>query len=446
MGSAPRRAGGGWFTLFTLAWLAIWTVQLTPVQLLLPLQLNTPDDASGWIGGVVSSGVIMAIGGLVAIIAGPVSGALSDRTRSKWGRRRPWALAGVWLMALCLVALASATSVWAVALAWVGVSVGVAVASAAFTALIADQLREQRGAASAAVSSSQALGIIVGVGAVVLLGLGVADAYLVLAGFIAVVGTVATALLPDPLPARSAEPAGSASEREAVASAPARRFTAFRDRKFAWMLGARLVVNIGNALGTALLLFFILYGLHEDPGTAEDRLLLLILVYTVFVVGASIWSGRISDRSGRRKGIVVGAAILQGLAAALILAVPTFELTMVAAAFLGVGYGAFSSVGLALATDLLANERDHARDLGVVNVAMALGQLLGPLIGAGLVALVGGFWLVFAVSAVLSIIGGLMHLPIVAARNRPSGGEPCVAWGRSAPHPDRITWICHHVP
>ena len=71
---------------------------------------------------------------------------------------------------------------------------------------------------------------------------------------------------------------------------------------------------------------------------------------------------------------------------------------------------------------------------------------LATLVGAGLVALVGGFWLVFAVSAVLSIIGGLMHLPIVAARNRPSGGEPCVAWGRSAPHPDRITWICHHVP
>ena len=31
------RVGAGWFTLFTLAWLAIWTVQLTPLQLLLPL-------------------------------------------------------------------------------------------------------------------------------------------------------------------------------------------------------------------------------------------------------------------------------------------------------------------------------------------------------------------------------------------------------------------------
>ena len=261
------RVGAGWFTLFTLAWLAIWTVQLTPLQLLLPLQLNTPDNADGWIGGVVSSGIILAAGGLVAIVVGPISGALSDRTRSRWGRRRPWALGGVWLMTLSLFAIAFATTVWAVAIAWIGLSVGVAVASAAFTALIADQLSEQRGTASAAVSSSQALGIIVGVGAVVLLGLGVTDAYLVLAGFIAIVGTLATFLLPDPNPEVFVAVVPKA-ERAGV-----RRLEVLRDRNFAWMLSARLVVNIGNALGTALLLFFILYGLREDPPPAEDKLL-----------------------------------------------------------------------------------------------------------------------------------------------------------------------------
>ena len=77
-------------------------------------------------------------------------------------------------------------------------SVGTAVASAAFTALIADQLTTQRGAASAAVSSSQALGIIVGVGVIVLLELGAVAGYLVLAAFIAVVGVGAALLLPDP--------------------------------------------------------------------------------------------------------------------------------------------------------------------------------------------------------------------------------------------------------
>lgn len=405
--SAARGAkvGAGWFTLFTLAWLAIWTVQLTPLQLLIPLQLNTPDDSAGWISGVVSSGLVLAIGGVAGVIAAPVAGGLSDRTRGRIGRRRPWALGGVWLATLSLVGIAFATGPWGVGLAWVGVSVGVAVASAAFTALIADQLTTQRGAASAAVSSSQALGIVVGVGVIVLLELGVVVGYLALAGFIAVVGTLAAVLLPDP-PARADVSAARQVRtlRERVA--------ALRDRDFAWLLAGRLTVNIGNALGTGLLLFFLLYGLGRDASTAEDELLLLILVYTVFVVAASVLSGWISDRTGKRVPFVVWSAIVQGAASIILVVAPSLPSAMIAAAFLGVGYGAYMSVGLALGTDLLPYPEDHARDLGFVNVSASLGQLVGPLLGAGLVALVGGFWLLFLVGGVLSVAGGLMTYAI----------------------------------
>ena len=169
----PRRVGAAWFTLFTLAWLAVWTAQLTPLQLLIPLQLNTPGDADRWISGVVSSGLVLATGGLAGVVAGPLAGGMSDRTRGPFGRRRPWALGGVLLASGALITLAFAGTAGAVALSWIGVSVGIAVASAAFTAMIADQLAAQRGGASAAVSSSQALGIVVGVGVIVLLGLGV---------------------------------------------------------------------------------------------------------------------------------------------------------------------------------------------------------------------------------------------------------------------------------
>ncbi len=186
------------------------------------------------------------------------------------------------------------------------------------------------------------------------------------------------------------------------------------------MLGGRLVVNIGNALGTGLLLFFLLYGLQRDPAAAEDDLLLLIVIYTVFVVASSIVSGAVSDRTGRRVGIVVWSAIVQGLAAVFIALFPTYESTMIGAALLGIGYGAYMSVGLALGTDLLPYPEDHARDLGFVNVSASLGQLLGPLIGAGLVALVGGFSLMFAVGGVLSIVGGLMTLAIRKRTPAPS--------------------------
>lgn len=391
------RVGIRWMLPFTLAWLVIWTVQLTPVQLLLPLQLNTTGE--DWISGVVWSGLVLGVGGLAGIIAGPVAGALSDRSRTATGRRRPWALGGIWLAAVCLALTGFATGPWMVGAGWVGVSVGIAVASAAFTALIADQLpASQRGAASAAVGSSQAVGIVFGVGVVVLLGLGIVAGYLVLAVLIAVVGTIAALVLPDP-PAQPGELPPS--------TAPQRHLSSFRDRDFSWMLAGRLVTNIGNALGTGLFLFFLLHGLGQPVDEAETNLLLLIVVYTVFVVIASVATGMISDRTGRRRTLTVACACIQALSGVAIVLVPTYEMTMVAAALMGLGYGGFSTVGLAFATDLLPGDRDNARDLGIVNVTAALGQLLGPLIGAGLVALVGGFWLVFTAAAALSFAGAL---------------------------------------
>ncbi|MGB3731285.1 MFS transporter [Microbacterium sp.] len=396
--TATAKVGARWMTLFTLAWLAIWTVQLTPVQLLLPLQLNTSDD--DWIRGVVSSGFVLGIGGLFGIVAAPLVGAISDRSRSSRGRRRPWALAGVWLAAIFLVLTGLVDGPWLVGACWVGVSIGISVASAAFTALIADQLPPaQRGAASSAVGSSQAVGIVLGVGLVVLLGLGVLAGYLLLAVVIAVIGTGAALLLPDPPAVASDLPRRTANRG---------RLASLRDRDFAWMLWGRLVSNIGNALGTALFLFFLLHGLNQPEAQAQDNLLLLIVVYTVFVVIASIFTGILSDRTGKRRGLTVAATFVQAASGVVVVILPTFETTLVAAALMGLGYGAFSTVGLAFATDLLPDEQDHARDLGIVNVTAALGQLIGPMAGAGLVALVGGFWLVFLMAAVLSVLGGLM--------------------------------------
>lgn len=411
--STERHVGASWFAWFSGAWLVVWAVQLTPVQLLIPLQLDTPDDADGWVRGVVTAGIVLGVGGAAGLIAGPWAGALSDRTRSSWGRRRVWILIGTAITVLALVGTAFADGVVAVGAGWIGVSVGIAITSSALTALIADQLDDQRGAASAAIGSSQALGIIVGVALVTLLGLSVTGGYLVLAALMAVTGVAAARALPDPPPV--------AAHRESGQPAATWRSGVAGTASFGWLWAGRLIVNIGNGVGTGLLFFFLLYGLDRDRESAEIELLLLIVVYTVCVVVSSIIAGSRSDHTGRRHGWVMGAAFIQACAAFVLAISPTFPMAFVSAAMIGVGYGAFMSVGLALATDLLAahgvdsgvtsgetNADAHARDLGLVNVSANLGQLIGPLLGASLVAWSGGFSWVFAVGAMLSVVGGLM--------------------------------------
>src|SRR5690606_38571380 len=81
---------------------------------------------------------------------------------------------------------------------------------------------------------------------------------------------------------------------------------------FGWTLLSRILVNLGNALGTTLLIYFIMFGLGRLD-TAEEDLLSLTLVYLVFFILAALIGGRLSDRIGKRKPFVYAAAYLQAL-------------------------------------------------------------------------------------------------------------------------------------
>src|SRR5436190_306683 len=84
------RVGARWIGALSLANLAVFMAFFTPIQILLPLQLEHLDAARksadlAWVTGA---------GALVAVIANPLAGALSDRTAGRFGRRRPWIAGG----------------------------------------------------------------------------------------------------------------------------------------------------------------------------------------------------------------------------------------------------------------------------------------------------------------------------------------------------------------
>jgi MFS family permease len=179
---------------------------------------------------------------------------------------------------------------------------------------------------------------------------------------------------------------------------------------FAWTLASRILINIGNALGTTLLFYFLAFGLKvENPA---DDLILLTLVYMVFVIFASLVLGRLSDSWGRRKPFVTFAAIAQAVAALLLALVPSFPVAMFAGALLGLGYGCFLAVDQALATQVLPDPADRGKDLGVMNIASAVPQAVAPLIGAFVVVSLGGFTGLFLLSGLAALLGAATITPI----------------------------------
>jgi MFS family permease len=113
---------------------------------------------------------------------------------------------------------------------------------------------------------------------------------------------------------------------------------------------------------------------------------------------------------------VYAAAYLQGLAALLLAFVPAFPVAMGAAGLLGLGYGCFMAVDQALATQVLPDSHSRGKDLGIMNIATAVPQAFAPLLGAFIVAAVGGFTALFISSAIAAALGGLAILPIKSVR------------------------------
>ena len=404
------RVPGRWIAAFATAWLGIWMAQLTPVQLQLPAQIDALRTSVDWVDSVVTFGIISGIAGAFALAAYPLAGALSDRTTSRWGRRKPWILGGAVQFAASLGLLGLQTTFVGVGVFWSLASIGFCVLTAALTATISDQVPvEQRGVISGWVSAPQAIGLVLGLVLVESLELDVLTGYLLMAGIVVVFVVPFLFAAPD----ARLDPA----ERPALTFRTLLAGFWISPRKhpdFGWTLLGRILVNIGNALGTTLLLYFLMFGLErEDP---EGDLLVLSLVYVVFIVLSSLLLGRWSDKVGRRKPFVIVSALFQAVAAGLLAFVPDFAVAVVAGALLGIGYGAFLSVDQALATQVLPNAATRGKDLGIMNIATTVPQALAPLLGAWLVAAVAGFTGLFLISAIATVLGALAVIPVKGVR------------------------------
>ncbi len=298
-----RRVGPLWITGLVLVNVGINTAFFGPIQVLLGLQALAFDPSQK----EAILALVTGAGAAVALVANPLFGAFSDRTWSRFGRRRPWVLIGAVLGTIALVALAGAPNVAVATALWCLVQAGCNGAYAAITAAIPDRAPvEQRGIVGGLAAMGQTAGILLGAVIAAVVAGSFALGYVICAvALLAGVMLYLTTAADDPLPRAAVPPFSFRGFFASFWVSPAR----YPDFGWAWI--TRLLVNIGNHMVTLYLLFFLGDAVRLkqtvgiDPATG---VLILTGLYAVFVIVTSViggsspivWVGASRSSSARR--------------------------------------------------------------------------------------------------------------------------------------------------
>src|SRR5256885_10627429 len=342
------------------------------------------------------------LGGCAGVVVNTLASGLADRTAWRYGRRHVWTLGGAVLGGVALVALARQHTILGVAVGWVAAQTGFNTMLASLTAAVPDGVRvDQRGAVSGWIGIPQVLGLVVGVVLVAAVVTGNASGYLAVAVLTVLLALPFALSTPDDRLPREHRPGRILGS---VWVSP-RRYP-----DFGWTWITRFLVQLGNAMGTLFLLYFLADRVHyPDP---QGGLLILILVYTAAVLATAVVAGRRSDRTGRRKVFVVWSGLQMALAALLLAVWPTWPVAIVAAAVMGGGFGVYIAVDAALITQVLPTATNRAKDLGMINIASSAPQVLGPALSAPIVVYLGGYRTLYAVTAFVTLLGSVLVVRI----------------------------------
>jgi MFS family permease len=394
----PTRVGARWIGLLSLANLGLWMGYFGPLQVLLP---NQAQDLAG-IDKTTALGIITGAGALVAVLVGPVAGALSDATTARTGRRHTWIAAGALLGCLGLALLSGQRTLIGLTLGWCIAQAGLNTLQAGLSAIVPDRTPvRQRGLVSGWVGLTQSIGVVVGVLLVTVVVSGTSGGYLLIGGLVLLAAVPFVLATPDP-----AVPAGSVPRVTLRGLLAVFRFNPRANPDFAWAWATRFLVQLGNAMATLYLLYFLRDRVHHD--NPDDGLLLLILLYTATTLLTVVVGGVISDRTGRRKPFVILSGYVMAAAAGLLALWPTWTGALIAAAVLGLGFGVYLSVDQALITQVLPTAEDRAKDLGVINIANSAPQVLGPALAFPIVSYLGGYSVLYLVVAGVTVLGSVL--------------------------------------
>jgi len=366
-------------TIFGFALAALWGSLHTIIIQVRLLDFVAESQKNTYLGLLTFSGLMLAM------IVQPIAGAISDRSRFGWGRRRPYILLGIIPAILLLPGIGLAGSYITILVIYCLLQVSSNTAQGPYQGFIPDLVPGGKRGLASGVKTLLEIG-----GGVALLypialfmdhySAGQGESWLWLSlGMLAIVllGTmVATVVTVKERPGAggtqlSLLPTLYKSFKIDVKASPG----------FVWFLVSRLFI----LMAFTTLQTFALYFLKDvvgvaDPAAATARFSIVAVAGMLVVVYPA---GRLSDKIGRQP-IAISSGLLGALGIALIfLFQHNYTVIMLGGGLVGISFGAFMSTNWALAIDLVP-KGEEARYLGLTNIATAggaaLARLIGPLI------------------------------------------------------------------
>jgi MFS family permease len=399
---------------------------IAPIQNLLPRMI---EQAAGSSGKALGLGIVTGIGALAALVFNPVAGHFSDRWR-RTDNRAYTVLFGLVAGTLGHVILAYQHSVLGIAIWWAICQAAVNVAYSPMSAVIVDRVdRKSWGLVWALVSVAQAAGLIAGLAAVVLVFPSATAGMLSVAvGYGLFLVPLVVVLHRLPRVGSGSADAGDARTRQGLIAGSLPAFRALLGgRGFRSVMAGRFLIMLAETVA----LLYIYYYLQDDirypsPGRGQ---LILILIATIATIMATVTAGRVADRSGGYRRYSVLASVLMAATALALAGLTEWTLVMVCAFALGAGYGAFMSVSQALSLTVLPDPSTAGRDLGILNIAYTIPQVIGAPVAGMVVAGLGGYRGLFIFAALLAAVAAFSFSRVPSDPDAP----PAIGTGLQPP-------------
>jgi MFS family permease len=409
---------GGFIAAYVLAQFGIWIGLLTPVVLTLALRVG---DVAGPEAKGRALGGILAAGAFVSLVATPIWGALSDRTRSRFGRRRPWLVGGLVAGGLGLALMATTSSLPLIGVGWMLTQAGFNAMQAAAMAILPDVIpARQQGRVSGLLGMTTTAATFAGTW--ITQYTQALPAAMFLAPFAVTAATTLALLLvlPDP-DSRGLSQAGA--PRPGLGATLASFAQPFRDRDFDWAFASRFLIMMAWAFLLTYQLFFLTDHLQLTRAAATGVMVRSTAIVAIATLVTSLAGGLLSDWLGRRKPLVFAAAAIEAAGFVLIATSAGTGQFLVGVAVASLGKGLYFGVDLALVAAILPSRQDAARDLGIFQVANTLPQSIAPAIAPALLAIgtagataTGNYAAIYLAGGLCSLAGALAIAPVRRSR------------------------------